>query len=95
MKNVIAYHLFRLSLNHIPPSGPINEDFQDESLMHATTTPWYGEIANYLVIEELPQRVDWSSSLILCVQHTFFFNEFFLYKYYVDQVIRKWVYDDE
>ena len=59
VENVVADHLSRIVIAHIPESFPINEDFPDEALLLVETSPWYAHIANYLAIGDLPSN--WTS----------------------------------
>ena len=47
---------FLSNLIHIGDSTPIDDDFPDENLFSISTfTPWYADVANYLVTRKLPQ----------------------------------------
>ena len=53
VENVVADHLSRI------PNAPviqalINEDFPDEHILAIFKEPWYADIVNYLVTEQLP-----------------------------------------
>ena len=56
-ENVVADHLSRLPL---APSDevPLNENFPDEQLLSIFQIPWFADIINYLVTEEMP--TNWS-----------------------------------
>ena len=52
--NTVADYLSRLTIVDEDPT-PIEDTFLDEHLFHiATHTPWYTNIANYLVANPLP-----------------------------------------
>ena len=53
---MVADHLSRLAIVHNSHSLPINDDFQEESLMLLEDAPWYAHIANYLVTSEIPSE---------------------------------------
>ncbi|KAL6338780.1 hypothetical protein AAG906_023930 [Vitis piasezkii] len=42
VENVVADHLSRISVEHIPESPPINEEFPDDALLKVDTNPWFG-----------------------------------------------------
>jgi hypothetical protein len=51
--NLVAYLLSRLI--HIGDNTPVDENFPDENLFVISTyIPWYADVANYLVIGNLP-----------------------------------------
>ena len=54
VENVVADHLFRLTIAHNTHSYPINDDFPEESLFLVNSTPWYAHIANFLATGEIP-----------------------------------------
>ena len=56
VENVVADHLSRLTIAHNSHNLPINDDFPEESLMLMEVAPWYAQIANYLVTEEVPSE---------------------------------------
>jgi hypothetical protein len=55
-KNVVAYHLSRLTTDYFEDATPISETFLDEQLMYIAhnPTPWYADIVNYLVTRQMP-----------------------------------------
>jgi hypothetical protein len=47
---------FLSSLIHTGDSTPVDDDFPDENLFFISTfTPWYVDVANYLVTDKMPQ----------------------------------------
>nr|CAN67232.1 hypothetical protein VITISV_028396 [Vitis vinifera] len=96
VENVVADHLSRLVIAHNSYSLPINDDFPEESLMFLVKTPWYAHIANYLVTGEIPS--EWNAQDMkhfFAKIHAYYWEEPFLFKYCVDQIIRKCVPEDE
>nr|CAN66653.1 hypothetical protein VITISV_014606 [Vitis vinifera] len=96
VENVVADHLSRLVITHNSHSLPINDDFPEESLMFLVKTPWYAHIANYLVTGEIPS--EWNAQdrkHFFSKIHAYYWEEPFLFKYCVDQIIRKCVPEDE
>ena len=91
VKNVVADHISQISMEHIPKNPPINEEFLGDTLLKVDTIPWYAHIANYLVTGELPK--EWTTQeriFFLSKVHAYYWEEPFLYKYCVDQIIRKY-----
>ena len=96
MENVVVDHLSRLTIAHNSHCLPINDDFLEESLMLTETTPWYAHIANYLVTGELPS--EWKAQdkkHFFAKIHAHYWEKPFLFKYCVDQIIRKCVLEQE
>ena len=96
VENVVADHLLRLTIEHNTHNLPINDEFPEESLILVENTPWYAHIANFLVTGELP--ADWKAQYMkffLAKIHSYYWEELFLYKYYVDQIIRRCVPEGE
>ncbi|KAL5541313.1 hypothetical protein UlMin_044573 [Ulmus minor] len=60
VENVVADHLSRLELKNDTDILPIREAFPDENLFAVLShTPWYANIANYLVSRQVPST--WSA----------------------------------
>ena len=93
---MVADHLSRLVIAHDSHGLPINDDFPEESLMSIEVAPWYCYIANYLVTGEVPS--EWSAQdkrHFFAKIHAYYWEEPFLFKYCVDQIIRKCVPEQE
>ena len=56
VKNMVVDHLSRISVEHIPKSPPINEEFPDDALLQVDANSWYAHIPNYLVTRDLPKK---------------------------------------
>ncbi|RVW21420.1 Retrovirus-related Pol polyprotein from transposon 17.6 [Vitis vinifera] len=96
VENVVADHLSRLVIAHDSHGLPINDDFPEKSLMSIEVAPWYSHIANYLVTGEVPSG--WSAQdkkHFFAKIHAYYWEEPFLFKYCVDQIIRKCVPEQE
>nr|CAN69880.1 hypothetical protein VITISV_017361 [Vitis vinifera] len=96
VENVVANHLSRLAIAHNSHVLPINDDFPEESLMLLAKTPWYAHICNYLVIGEVPS--EWKAQdrkHFFAKIHAYYWEEPFLFKYCVDQIIRKCIPEEE
>ncbi|RVW35038.1 Transposon Tf2-11 polyprotein [Vitis vinifera] len=96
VENVVADHLSRLVIAHDSHGLPINDDFPEESLMSIEVAPWYSHIANFLVTGEVPS--EWSAQdkrHFFAKIHAYYWEEPFLFKYCVDQIIRKCVPEQE
>ncbi|WJZ85756.1 hypothetical protein VitviT2T_005276 [Vitis vinifera] len=96
VENVVADHLSRLAIAHNSHSLPINDDFPEESLMLIEAAPWYAHIANYLVTGEvLSEWKAQNKKHFFAKVHAYYWEESFLFKYCVDQIIRKCVPEQE
>ena len=93
---MVADHLSRLAIADNSHNLPINDDFPKESLMLIEVTPWYAHIANYLVTGEVPN--EWKAQdkkHFFAKIHAYYWEESFLFKYCVDQIIWKCVLEQE
>ena len=89
-ENVVVDHLSRLIVKHTNDSLPILEYFPDEQLLHVSQRPWYVDIANYLVTNQMPSH--WTKqdrSKFLAEVKYFFWDDLYLFKYCSDQIIRR------
>ena len=96
MGNVVADHLSRLTIAHITHNPPIFDEFSEESLLAMSIEPWYAHIANFLVTGEI--LVEWTSQdkkFFHARVHSYYWEEPYLFKYYADQIIRKYVPEEE
>ena len=59
VENVVADHLSRLVLETTSKGLPIGDTFSYEQLFALIHCPWYADIANYLVTEQIPSQ--WTS----------------------------------
>ena len=92
MENVVVDHLSRLTIAHNTHNPLINDELPEESLLLVEEAPWYAHIANYLATGELPTY--WKAQdkkFFFTKIHSYYWEEPFLYKYYVDQIIRRCV----
>ena len=55
-ENVVADHLSRFNFDTITEPLPLNESFPDEKLMSVEVLPWYADIVNYLITDQLPKH---------------------------------------
>src|SRR5436190_3724218 len=89
-ENVVADHLSRIVVEDIVEEAPIEESFPDEQLMQITEVPWYADIVNYLVTNQLPSF--WSKhdkNKFLSEVRYFIWDDPYLFKYCADQIIRR------
>ena len=96
VENVVADHLSRLTIAHDTHSRPINDEFLEESLMQLEKAPWYAHIANFLSTREI--QAEWKEQdrkYFFAKIHSYYWEEPFLFKYCVDQIIRKCVPEEE
>ena len=96
VENVVVDHLSRLTIAHNTHIPPINDEFPKESLLRVEEAPWYAHIANYLSIGQPP--ADWKAQdkkFFFTKIYSYYWEEPFLYKYYVHQIIRRCVIEIE
>ncbi|XP_062118669.1 uncharacterized protein LOC133832325 [Humulus lupulus] len=96
VQNVVADHLSQLEFSDSANGPPIRDDFPDEQLLVVTKLPWYAHIANCLVTGELPS--EWSSQdrlKFLVEVHNFYWDDPYLLKYCLDQIMQRCLLDDE
>jgi len=96
-ENHVADHLSRLRTENIQIKT-IKETFPDEQLymLHSSTRPWYADLVNYLVIKEFPPGLSKPQKDKLRADAKYYFwDDTYLWKFYVDQVVRRCVPQDE
>ena len=96
VENVVADHLSRLTIAHNTHSPPINDEFPEESLLLVESAPWYAHIANFLAVGEV--KDEWKAQekkYFFAKIHSYYWEEPFLFKYCVDQIIRRCVPEEE
>ena len=90
-------HLSRLRTKDIQVET-IRETFPDEQLymLHSSTRPWYADLVNYLVTKEFPPGLSTSIKKKLRVDAKYYlWDTPHLWKFCVDQVVRRCVPQDE
>jgi hypothetical protein len=97
-ENVVADHLSRLVVDFNEDVVPIAETFLDEQLMHISqiSAPWFADIVNYLVTAQIPSH--WTKqdrSKFLARAKYFFWDDPYLFKYCLDQIIRRCIPENE
>ena len=96
VENVVADHLSILTIAHDSHSPPINDEFPEDSLLLVENAPWYAHIANYLATGEVPFEWKAQDKKYFFVKiHSYYWEEPFLFKYYMDQIIRRCVPEEE
>jgi transposase InsO family protein len=93
--NLVVDFLSRLI--HTGDSTPVDDDFPDENLFSISTfTPWYADVANYLVTDKLPQGMtSREKQRIIQLSANYMWHEDTLYRTGPDLVIRRCVREDE
>ena len=95
-ENLVADHLSRILVSYENNQTPIDESFPDEQLMHVSQIPWYADIVNYLVTDQVPSH--WSkqdkNKFFSEVKH-FVWDDPYLFKYCSDQIIRRCIPEHE
>jgi len=96
VKNHVTDHLSRLGTEDIQ-TETIRETFLDEQLyvLHSSTRPWYADLVNYLVTKEFPPGLSTSQKDKLRAYAKYFWDTPYLWKFCVDQVVRRCVAQDE
>ena len=92
VENVVADHLSRLVPESDPHGIPIGDSFPDEQLFALVHYPWYADIVNYLVTDQIPAQ--WTSQQkkkFLTVIKKYYFDDPYLFKYCPDQIMRRCV----
>ncbi|KAK9034765.1 hypothetical protein V6N11_076822 [Hibiscus sabdariffa] len=96
-ENQVADHLSRLDNPHNQDRDvEISDSFPDEKILFATAIPWYADIVNFLVSGIVPP--DLSSQGHKKFRHDakfFYWDEPYLFKQCVDQVLRRCVPEEE
>ena len=96
VENVVADHLSRLVCDESFESIPINDTFPDEQLFNISKSPWFADIANFLVTGQIPKH--WNSQdkrKFLTEVKNFYWDDPYLFKYCSDQIFRKCVPEHE
>jgi hypothetical protein len=90
----VVDHLSRITVDFTEEAVPISETFPDEQLMQIahTHSPWFADIVNYLVIDQMP--LHWGrqdKSKLMSVVINFFWDDPYLFKYCPHQIIRRYI----
>ena len=96
VENVVADHLYRLTIAHNTHSPPIHDEFREESQLSVESTPWYAHIANFLATGEIP--TEWKAQdkkYFFAKIHSYYWEDPFLFKYCANQIIRRCVLERE
>ncbi|XP_074277768.1 uncharacterized protein LOC141601392 [Silene latifolia] len=90
-KNVVADHLSRLRVDDGSIHIPIDDSFADDSLMMVDSdTPWYADIANYLVGHELPPNLSYQQKKKFMHDAKFYlWDDPYLFKHCSDGLYRR------
>ena len=97
-ENLVADHLSRM--NHVEPNeevdDDINERFPDEQLFAVEEALWYADIVNYLAKKILPPELTYQRRKKFFSDLKYYiWDDHFLYKQCVDQIIRRCVPKEE
>ena len=92
----MANHLSKLTITYDSHCPPINDEFPKESLLPIENAPWYAHIANYLSTGEVPIELKAQDKKYLFSKiHSYYWKELFLFKYCADQIIRRFLPEEE
>ncbi|XP_075101815.1 uncharacterized protein LOC142177243 [Nicotiana tabacum] len=98
-ENQVADHLSRLeSRNHVAEGGSIKETFPDEQILAITSgeAPWYADYVNFIASGVTP--LEWTADNRRRFLHDvrfYVWDEPFLYRQCVDQLVRRCVPEEE
>ena len=93
---MVADHLSRLVPTTTSEGLPIGDSFPDEQLFALVCCPWFTDIVNYLVTEQIPPQ--WTSQQkrkFLVDIKKYYFDDPYLFKYCSDQLMRRCVSNDD
>lgn len=94
IENVVVDHLS--CVKPVDDDIFINDTFPDESLYVISSLPWYADIVNYLVVEQVPK--DWNNNqrnkFFAHIKY-YFWEEPELFRLCADQIIRRCVPEEE
>ena len=96
VENVVDDHLSRLVPVTTSEGLPIGNTFPDEQLFALSHCPWYADIVNYLVTGQIPPQ--WTSQQkrkFLVDIKKYYFDDPYLFKYYLNQLMRRRVSNDD
>jgi hypothetical protein len=93
--NLVVDFLSRLI--HTGDNAPVDDNFLDENMFSISTyTPWYADVANYLVTRKLPQNMSSrEKQRIIQLSANYMWHDDCLYHTWPDLVIRRCVREDE
>ncbi|XP_075109215.1 uncharacterized protein LOC142181002 [Nicotiana tabacum] len=98
-ENQVADHLSRLKEVGTPKEDlEINDAFPDEHILalSSTFTPWYANIANFLVSDLIPDGLEtYQKKKFLRECRQYYWEETFLFRICADKIIRRCVLEDE
>ena len=98
VENIVADHLSRLEnlKEGFENEGSIREEFSDEYLFSVSITPWYADIANFLVSDILPHNLSYQQKkkFFSDIKH-YLWEDPFLYKVCADGMIKRCVPKEE
>jgi hypothetical protein len=93
--NLVVDFLYRMI--HLGDNAPVEDNFPDENLFSISTfTPWYVDVANYLVTGKMPQKLSpREKHKVIQLSANYMWHDDCLYKTGPDLVIRRCVREDE
>ena len=92
----MANHLSKLTISHNTHGTPINDEFPEELLLLVVSAPWYAHFTNFLATGVVPAK--WKAQdkkYFFAKNHSYCWEEPFLFKYCVNQIIRRCVPEEE
>ncbi|XP_071902717.1 uncharacterized protein [Coffea arabica] len=87
-ENLVADHLSHLEYIPVKDQVPIQENFPDEFVLAIINSPWYADIANFLVSGEIPKGINYhQKKKFLHDVKSYFWEEPLLYKHCADGMV--------
>ena len=82
---------------HLGDNAPVEDNFPDENLFSLSPfTPWYTDVANYLVIGKMPRKLSpREKHKVIQLSANYMWHDDCLYKTEPNLVIRRFVREDE
>ena len=98
-KNLVAYHLSRLTKSEVKHQVQINDTFLDEQVLvvsHFDEAPWFSDIVNYLATKVIPLELSSQrrNKFFSEVEH-YYKEDPLLNKHYANQIVRSCVPNEE
>jgi hypothetical protein len=96
VENLVADHLSRLVVEDSLETMPIKDTFSDEQLFNISDLPWFADIANFLVTGQIPSHwIAQDKKKFFAEARNFFWDDPYLFKYCLNQIIRRCVPNNE
>lgn len=96
VEKVVADHLSRLEFSDSTDASAIRDDFPDEHLFVVAKLPWYVHIVNYLVTGKIPSAwIAQDKRKFLVQVRNFYWDDRYLFKYYPNQNMLRYILEEK